>query len=81
MVDLGLSDVDVVDGGASTSISFSRRPRIRSSFRSTRSTSASAVSFWNLDQLGRRLYSETLLRRDFLASRGGNVKALLFVLL
>merc|ERR1711990_1320222 len=44
------------------------------------STSTSAVGFWNLDQLGRRLYSETLLGSHFLASRCGNVEALRLVL-
>jgi len=44
------------------------------------STSTSAVGFWNLDQLGRCLHSETLLGSHFLASRCGDVKALLLVL-
>ena len=44
------------------------------------STSSSAVGFWNLDQLGRCLHRETLLGSHFLASRCGDVKALLLVL-
>ena len=63
MVDLRLGDVDVVDGGASTSFSTSRSSDSPSaSLRiSSSSISASTVSFRNLNQLGRRLHSETLL--------------------
>jgi len=44
------------------------------------STSSTTVGFWNLDQLGRCLHSETLLGGHFLASCCGDVKALRLVL-
>jgi len=44
------------------------------------STSSTTVGFWNLDQLGRCLHSETLLGGHFLASSCGDVKALRLVL-
>jgi len=67
VVDLWLGDVDVMDLGGSSWCWCCG--------------ASSAVGFWNLDQLGRCLHSETLLGSHFLASCCGDVKALRLVLL
>merc|ERR1712200_210488 len=71
-----------MDSGTSATVSTTSvsTTTIASTTVSTSISTSTTVGFWNLDQLGRCLHSETLLGRHFLASGCGDVKALLLVL-